>query len=197
MPREDRDIVRLAGIGGHVMPFKFNPDDTSEQANPYAGLFLEITRWEVLHENIIVEDPHSGSGGAILRALVAQDWVCQFTLPWNARLEASRDKESVGFLEEILVGRQNAAYNVSILFAIGDSLTYNTFGAGGPDERAALFAKKMLLRRVRMINSNDGRGIVRFEAHGEGNSLLQGFRGNTQKFNLVTEPAEPANPAGF
>ncbi len=196
MPREERTIRRVAGIGGHIMPFRVDPE-SPETWNPYSGDFLEISRWEVLHQYIWVEDTHSGSNGAILRSLVGQDWTCRATLPWNARFAKSRTKESIGFMEEILLGRQTNDNNVSILFAIGDSLSYNQADLGGVDERAALFAKKMALSSVRMVNSNEGRNVFRIEIAGLGNSLLVGYRGDTQKFNFTVEPDEPEPPSGF
>ncbi len=198
MPREEREIVRLAGLGGHIMPSRFDPTAVTGDPSPADGVFLEITRWEVLHRNLLVEDTHSGSGGAILRSLVAQDFTFAATMPWNARL-AQRDgsRESVGFLEEILVGVIENDYNVAIVFAIADQLSYQQNGAGGEAERAILWAPKVLLEFARMVNNNEGRDVVRAEFRGSGNSLLRGYRGITQKFNLEVAPAEPAPLQGF
>ena len=199
MPRLDREIISIAGIGGHIMPYRFSAIELQQVLAGqllFAGPFLEISTWRVRHMQRLIENTHSGSGGAIKRVLVAQDFDFAAEIPWNGRLIAIRSKESVGFMENLLVGAQASEYNVAILFSMGDALSYDTQDAGGTDFRAFLYAPQALLQFAEVINDSTGTDIVRVNIRGQGNSLLKGFRGSTLLFNDTSAAAEPSNPAG-
>lgn len=195
MPRRERQIVRIAGIGGAIRPFRF--DAASAEQSIFAGDYLEISEWRVRHVKLLVEDTHSGSNSAVLRSVVAQDWQAAFAIPWNARLsKEAASRGSVGFLEEILIGTINSNFYVSMLFELGDALSYNQEGAGGQENRAFYWGKKMLFGEIETINDNTGRNIIRMNCRGQGSSLLKGYRGNVLKFGDEDAPAEPVDPVG-
>lgn len=204
MPREIRRGVPIAGIGGFLMPWIFNKLQLDNgQITPNAcysasgGVFLDVGRWVGEHTMILTRTTGSGSNGAIQRALVAQDFHARAQLSWDAR-RTRIEQRAWGFLENMLIGVQDVEYNIALLLQLGAPGAYGDPGhpAGGEDERAFMFIPEILLERVRMINDGTGTDVVRAEVELAGNSLVQGWRGTTQMFNVINLPAQEAAPNG-
>lgn len=207
MPRLARDIVTIPGVGGHLMIKRsLGRDDTgaliedpTDLGKAYENaVYLEISRYWVRHQYIRALITHSGSNGAIKRALVAQDWEFAAELPWNAREIATRDSEAVGFIENILLGNRAADWNVSILFNLGDPLHYpdSTLGSG-LDRRGGLHGSEVALELSEVVCDSTGADVIQINVTGKGNSLLRGIRGTEVMFNNLTDPADPPPPAGL
>lgn len=202
MPRATRDFPKIAGSGGHLLVSRFTArddngapkdDPTNLSKMLELGKFFEIGRWVIRHKYILAPSTHSGLNGALGRTVVAQDFDVFLQLPWNPREAPSRDRESVGFMEELLFGVKNSDRNISIMFHMGDPLLY-------PDDNRAGYyhAPQVLLEEVETINDATGQpsiqNVVGFNIRMQGNSLIRGVRGLDIKFNEIDEPAEPPIP---
>jgi len=190
MPRTPRTPALIAGMGGLIMPYRHaSLSEVIGNQKMDHGPYLDIASYRVRHQMLLAPVTQSGSNGAVQRHLVGQDWWFEAELPWNARLVASRSKEAVGFLEELLIGHQDVGYRVSCLFTLGDALSYNESGAGGADYQAGLFAPEALLEVVdTTVRSDAGASpdaVIRTFVRGQGTSLLQGVRGNDVHFNVL------------
>lgn len=188
MPRTERKIVTLPGIGGYIQPYQPTASELNTpgvRPSTFANQpKLEVFKWSVRHEFRLADITHSGSNGAIQRTLVAQDFDCTFEIPWNSSLAESKSK--IGFVQNLLVGGADAEYNVSIFFAMGDPLSYLAAGAGGTNRHAGLFADKILISEITTICDSTGTDVIRIDCKAMGNSLLQGYRGEEQQFNFNT-----------
>jgi hypothetical protein len=199
MPRAAREPLMIPGFGGHLQVYRYigrddtgaTSEDPADVGKLYEGSFIDVHRWRIRHEYRLADVTHSGSNGAIKRVMVAQDFEFFAELPWNSReLNPSYNGEALGFIQELLVGQALSDYNVSILFALGDSLQY-----GDPNRRAALHAPQVLIEEVETVNDSTGTAVVSINIRGRGNSLLRGVRGLQVQFNDLVAPAVAAPPA--
>lgn len=178
MPRAERRIKTIAGIGGRLQIYHA---PTPESTIGTVEGILDVGRWQVHHRQVTTEITHSGSNGAIKRAVVARDFTFTASCPWNA-LEGRITQQDVllGFLEQILVGYFSADYNVGLRFYLGDPINY-------PDPTRApyLRAPEALVEDFKTICDSTGKEVVRIDFLGLGNSLLEGWRGADQMFPLV------------
>jgi hypothetical protein len=171
LTRPDREVVEIAGTGGML---KVGQPD-SEIIPATSSVILDITLWRLRHSFVLVPVTHSGSYGAIKRAMVARDWEANLALVFNARAEGPADNWA-WFLENLLVGNQAAGYNVSVVFFLGDPVSYVTSSHVQRDS-AKLFAPLGLASNIETVNDASGTDVVRLTASLQGNSKLQGWTG--------------------
>ena len=187
MPRTERRIKTIPGIGGRMEIFHKDvfesPGSGDTRLLKIAGI-LDIGRWAVNHKVVTTEITHSGSNGAIKRAVVAHDFTFQAACPWNSRTAVSQTVLP-GFLEQILTGRFSDDYNVGLKFYLGDPLHYTD-----PTKFAFLWAEQALADDFRTVCDSMGKDVVRIDFSGLGNSLLECWRGIDKVFPL----AETARP---
>ncbi len=194
MGRIERRSRPISGMGGHMRITKKllgSPGDELTLVQR-EGL-LDISRWQVRHKRILTEVTHSGSLGALKRAVVASDFQFTASVPWNARMGektatmvGSQDGVLLGFLQEILTGDPSVNYIVGMEFYLGDPLLYvNTQGVYVDEDVAFMGAEEAIVEDFTTICDARGSDIVRLEFTGWGNSLLRGFRGIPP-----TEPVE-------
>ena len=84
MPRTERRIRPIAGMGGRLHIYHGTIDDYSGDTVPLIDGILDVGRWRVDHRQVLREITHSGSNGAIKRAVVARDFTFACECPWNA-----------------------------------------------------------------------------------------------------------------
>lgn len=194
MPRADRRIKKIAGIGGRLEVWK-PIVGVSEDA--WVRGILDLSRWQVRHLVRTTETTHSGSAGAIMRSIVARDFTFQCACAWNSRdhIQASPEGDVLfGFMEQILTGDVSVDYNVSLRFFLGDPLNYTTdAGLDLSAKRCLLYAPLVIVEDFTTICDSTGQDVVRVNFSGSGNSLLQAYRGVDIQFGAAT--AVEAAPA--
>lgn len=183
MPRTERRIKTISGMGGRMEIYHGRVQESAggDDFVPIIGGILDVGRWQIRHKQITADITHSGSNGALKRAVVARDFQFACGCPWNAR-DGTRTPQEVllGFLEQILVGHFTADYNVGLRFYLGDPLNYTD-----PDLAAYLRAPLAIAEDFTTICDCTGKDVIRVDFAGSGNSLLEGWRGAEQKFPLV------------
>lgn len=183
MPRAERRIKAVAGMGGRMEIYhgRIQESAAGDELLPIIAGILDVGRWQVRHKQLTADITHSGSLGAIKRAVVARDFTFSCACPWNAK-EGTKTPQDVlvGFLEQILVGHFSMDYNVGLRFYLGDPLNYTD-----PNQAAYLRAPLAVAEDFSTICDATGKDVVRIDFSGSGNSLLEGWRGAEQKFPLV------------
>ncbi len=173
LSRADRVVWPMAGTGGML---KFaHLDSESPGYDPAPWAILDITLWRVRHSFRNVDVTHSGSYGAQKMAMVGRHWEAQLALVFNARSEGP-DVGWAGLLENLLVGNQAAGYNVSVVFFLGDPVSYVSSSHVQRDS-AKLYAPLGLAANIETVNDASGKDVVRLTASLQGNSKLEGWVG--------------------
>lgn len=187
MPRADRRIKTIAGIGGRLEIRR--PHATATETTWPEGI-LDVGRWQVRHLVRLTEVTHSGSNGAIKRAIVARDFNFAVACPWNSREHAvSTPGLDVlfGFMEQILTGDGSVGYDVGIRFFLGDPLSYTSdAGLDRSAYRCLMYAPLALAEEFVTICDSSGQEVVRNDFTGKGDSLLQLYRGSDIQFGAAT-----------
>lgn len=179
LSRTDREVHEISGVGGMV---KFGwPEYESEAVD--APKIIDVTAWRVRHTLHLVDVTHSGSYGGQKMAMTGRHWEAQLQLAWNSSAPLSSKPHS-GFLETLLVGHQSAGYNVSVIFFLGDPLSY-VDDNNNPRLSNKLYAPLALAQNIEYINNAGGKDIVRATASLQGNSKLEGWTGIGE---LLTKP---------
>ena len=173
-------------MGGHLYITKRLIDTSGEELSSaiQTGI-LDIGRWQVRHKHVLSEVTHSGSLGAVKRAVVASDFQFTASMPWNARngvkgetVAGSDDGVLFGFLQEILVGNVSVGYSVGMQFHLGDHEHYvDQNGVIAHDDPAWMTADEVLIEEFTTVCDATGKDVVRLDFSGFGNSLLAGYRG--------------------
>lgn len=171
LSRADREVVEIAGTGGML---KFAHLDFETYA-PVSWTILDITLWRLRHSFRLVDVTHSGSYGAQKMAMVGRHWEAQLALTYNSRAEGPANNWA-GFLETLLVGNQAAGYNVSVIFFLGDPVSYVTSSHVQRDS-PKLYAPLGLAANIETVNDASGKDVVRLTASLQGNSKVQGWVG--------------------
>ena len=186
MGRIERRQRPISGMGGHLYITKALIDTSGEElGNIVQTGILDVGRWQVRHKHILSEVTHSGSLGAVKRAVVAADFQFAVACPWNARngikgvtVEGSDDGVLFGFLQEILTGNVSVGYTVGMQFHLGDHEHYvDLNGTVAHDDPAWMGADEVLVEDFNTICDATGRDVVRVDFIGWGKSLLNGWRG--------------------
>ena len=192
MPRADRRIKPIAGIGGRleiVRPHATATEDTWPEG------ILDVARWQVRHLVRSAEVTHSGSNGSIKRAIVARDFNFAVACPWNSREHAVNTPGLdvlYGFMEQILTGDGSVGYDVGIRFFLGDPLSYTTdAGLDLSSRRCLMYAPLTLAEEFTTICDSTGQEVVRNDFTGRGNSLLRLYRGVDPVFGAATALEAP------
>lgn len=196
MGRVERRSRPISGMGGCLRINHPVLDPYGEYLTVTHTGLLDVSRWTMRHKHILAEVTHSGSLGAVKRAVVAGDFQFTAACPWNARmgektaaLPGSLDGVLLGFLEEILAGHESVGYAVGMEFYLGDPLLYvDVNGVYQPEDVAFLAAEEVLVEDFNVVCDTTGRHVVRLDFMGWGNSLLRGLRG--------VAPVEPVTRFG-
>ena len=187
LTRTDRPVTEVSGVGGMLKfgrpDYAVIPSDAQVGLPGFADVILDITSWRIRHTLNLVDVTHSGSYGGQKFAMVGRHWEAQIALAWNAqpRSDAANSTDDwSGFLENLLVGKQNTGFNVAVIFFLGDPLSYVTRADGGSEvirPSPKLAAPLALASNIETINDAGGKDVIRQTAALTGNSKLQGWVG--------------------
>lgn len=177
LTRPDREIKEVSGVGGLL---RFGHPDyrtdviLDEPASNWA--ILDVTAWRLRERLTLPDITHSGSFGAIKRAMTSRDWEASIALAWNSAARVSGQPFS-GFLQDLLIGNQAAGFNVAVILHLGDPVAGYIDNLGNQRDSSKLFAPLALCGNIEMINDATGKDVVRATAVLQGNSRLQGWTG--------------------
>jgi len=186
MGRIERRSRPIAGMGGCLRIGRRTLDESGDYLalTMLQGL-LDVAQWQVRQKRILADVTHSGSLGAVKRAVVGFDFEFTCACPWNARMgtktatmPGSLDGVLLGFLQEVLTGDASVEYSVGMEFFLGDPLNYvSVNGVYVPEDVAFYAAEEVIVEEFNTICDARGRDVVRLDFMGWGNSLLHGYRG--------------------